>query len=52
MKEVKLFCKKTEEIQIVDSSMVEMAIKVWVKYHNEKNRHNRITKRDIIVIPD
>lgn len=49
----KLFNRKTKEVQIVDSkdeAFISMTIKVWVKFHNEQNPGNRISRKDIIVV--
>lgn len=49
----KLYCKKTGEIQIVESTeenFIKMAIRLWVMNHNHWNPSKRITKRDIIII--
>lgn len=49
MKEVKLYNIKMQEVQIVNEELVEMTVKIWVRYHNERNAE-KITKKDIIRI--
>ena len=49
----KLYNRKTGEIQKVDSNdeaFINMTIKIWVKFHNEQNPGNRISRKDILVV--
>ena len=49
----KLFNRKTQEVQMVDSkdeAFIDMTIRIWVKFHNEQNPGNKISRKDIIVV--
>lgn len=49
----KLYNRKTQQEQVLESDeemFVNMAIRLWVRIHNERNPENRISKRDIVII--
>lgn len=49
----KLYNRKTQEMQTLDSTdgaFIEMAVKLWVKVHNDRHPGNRISRKDILII--